>query len=278
MKVTVFKVGELSYPDANLDKPVKYTESFLKDIACSTSSSKLTGKHGSNTGIGSLSNFIFNNGVLMADINTEESLEGMGFSPEFNCDLIDKGDYYEAVNGLLKNTVLTDTPRSSILYNNIETKMDVKKVSDDVTNTLNNEIKKLNRELAQKDITIKNLQDKAQRFDELEGKFNKLSSENEVNVKTISELKSKAESYDKLQEARKEELLTKLCEDNSDLRDKYNDFTVEQLQTVVDTVPVSTKPQGVSSGVAEGLGESGDETTPNLQAVEELYKQEFGEK
>ena len=96
MKVTVFKVGDLSYPDANLDKPVRYTESFLKDIACSTSSSKLTGKHGSNTGIGSLSNFIFDDGVLLADVNTEESLEGMGFSPEFNCDLLDKGDYYES--------------------------------------------------------------------------------------------------------------------------------------------------------------------------------------
>ena len=277
MKVTIFKVGDLSYPDANLDKPVRYTESFLKDIACSTSSSKLTGKHGSTTGIGSLSNFIFNNGELVADINTEESLEGMGFSPEFNCDLIDKGEYYEAVNGLLKNTVLTDTPRSSILYNNIENKMDVKKVSDDVTNTLNNEIKKLNRELAQKDITIKNLQDKAQRFDELEGKFKKLSSENEVNVKTISELKAKAEGYDKLQEARKDELLTKLCEDNADLRDKYKDFTVDQLQTVVDTVPVSTQPTGVSPQVAEGLGQSDDETAPNLEQVESFYKEEFGE-
>ena len=278
MKVTIFKVGDLSYPDANLDKPVRYTESFLKDIACSTSSSKLTGKHGSTTGIGSLSNFIFNNGELVADINTEESLEGMGFSPEFNCDLIDKGEYYEAVNGLLKNTVLTDTPRSSILYNNIENKMDVKKVSDDVTNTLNNEIKKLNRELAQKDITIKNLQDKAQRFDELEGKFKKLSSENEVNVKTISELKAKAEGYDKLQEARKDELLTKLCEDNPDLRDKYSDFTVEQLQTVVDTVPVSTQPNGVSPQVASGLNEgSEDETKPNLEKIEKFYAEEFGE-
>lgn len=277
MRFAIFKVGELSYPDANLDKPVRYSESFLKDIACTTSSSKLTGKHGSNTGIGSLSNFIFNNGELLADVNTEESLEGMGFSPEFNCDLIDKGEYYEAVNGLLKNTVLTDTPRSSILYNNIENKKEVNKVSDDVTNTLNNEIKKLNRELAQKDITIKNLQDKAQKYDELEGKFNKLSSENEVNVKTISELKTKAESYDKLQEARKEELLTKLCEDNSDLRDKYTGFTVEQLQTVVDTVPVSTQPNGVSPQVAEGLGQSDDETKPNIEAVENFYKEEFGE-
>lgn len=277
MRFAIFKVGDLSYPDANLDKPVRYTESFLKDIACSTSSSKLTGKHGSNTGIGSLSNFIFNNGELLADVNTEESLEGMGFSPEFNCDLIDKGEYYEAVNGLLKNTVLTDTPRSSILYNNIENKMDGKNMSDDTTNMLHNEIKKLNRELAQKDITIKNLQDKAQRFDELEGKFNKLSSENEVNVKTISDLKSKAERYDKLQEARKEELLTKLCEDNSDLRDKYDGFTVEQLQTVVDTVPVSTKPTGVSPQVAEGLGESDDDTKPNIEAIENFYKEEFGE-
>ena len=277
MKVTVFKVGDLSYPDANLDKPVRYTESFLKDIASCTSSSKLTGKHGSNTGIGSLSNFIFDDGVLKADVNTEESLEGMGFSPEFNCDLIDKGEYYEAVNGLLKNTVLTDTPRSSILYNNIETKMDVNKVSDDVTNTLNNEIKKLNRELAQKDITIKNLQDKAQRYDELEGKFKKLSSENEVNVKTISELKTKAESYDKLQEARKDELLTKLCEDNPDLRDKYSDFTVDQLQTVVDTVPVSTPPNGVSPNVAAGLNDSGEETKPNIEQIEAFVKEEFGE-
>ena len=127
-KKVIFKTGEITYPKkwyrkSGLDvKPVVYTEQFLKEIASKTMGSSLELTHGNHTidVIGHINDFDFIDNELVANVSTNEELKGMGFSPEFSANFIDKGDKYEAIDGQLLKTILTDQPRSQILCNSVE--------------------------------------------------------------------------------------------------------------------------------------------------------------
>ena len=127
-KKTIFKTGEITYSKDwyvknGLDvKPVVYTNQFLKDIASNTIGSSLELTHGNEKYdvIGYVNDFDFIDDELLANISTNNELNGLGFSPEFSADFIDRGNSYEAVNGVLLKTILTDNPRSQILCNSVE--------------------------------------------------------------------------------------------------------------------------------------------------------------
>lgn len=111
--IDLFKIGDISYPE--LDKPVRYSDEFLKSIASSTGTININNDHDDEV-IGSLENFVFEDGVLKCQKPSIE-LSGLGLSPEFKLDLKDCGGYYEPINYSLIGVGLTDSPRSNILYN-----------------------------------------------------------------------------------------------------------------------------------------------------------------
>jgi hypothetical protein len=145
-KKTIFKTGEITYDkewyikSGLTVKPVVYTEQFLKEIASSTRGSSLELTHGNSSidVIGHINDFDFINGELVGNISTNESLDNMGFSPEFSANFIDKGDRYEAIDGKLLKTILTDSPRSHILCNSVEGGSNM---NEELIDTLNNQIK-----------------------------------------------------------------------------------------------------------------------------------------
>jgi hypothetical protein len=127
-KKTIFSTGAITYDKEwyiknGLDvKPVVYTEQFLKNIAETTDGSSIELSHGNQTNdtIGYANKFDFIDDKLVANILTDEQLEGKGFSPEFSVNFIDKGNSYEAIDGKLLKTILTENPRSHILCNSVE--------------------------------------------------------------------------------------------------------------------------------------------------------------
>ena len=115
--ITIFKTGEIKYPES-LNKPVKYDIDFLKSIASSTASAKITREHSDDV-LGVLSNFVVEDGCLKADEPEGLELKGMGFSPVFEFDLLEYDSYFKPVNGVMTEIGFTKTPRSQIVYNSI---------------------------------------------------------------------------------------------------------------------------------------------------------------
>ena len=260
-------------------KPVVYTKQFLKDIAKNTMGSSLELTHGNNTTdtIGYVNDFDFIDDELVANVSTDESLKDMGFSPEFSANFIDKGDVYEAVDGKLLKTILTDSPRSHILCNSVEGGSNM---NEELIETLNKQIKDLNREVAQKDAIISANKKKLAEYDELLSEKEKLETdkiklENEINdyKSQIDGLTPKAEAYAKIEETRKDDLLNKAFGEDEEAKKAWKDASMEQLESLANHREVTKKATGVSSGAAEGLGELNEgETQSNADKALEFYK------
>lgn len=106
--ITIFKTGEIKYPES-LNKPVKYDIDFLKSIASSTASAKITREHSDDV-LGVLSNFVVEDGCLKADEPEGLELKGMGFSPVFEFDLLEYDSYFKPVNGVMTEIGFSHNP------------------------------------------------------------------------------------------------------------------------------------------------------------------------
>ena len=136
--ITIWKTGEYDYKDADIDKPVKYIMDNLIEVASRTPRMNVTKEHSKDV-VGEMSNFIVEDGLLKADEPNNLNLSGMGFSPVFEFDLIDMGDYYVPKNIVMTEIGYTKTPRSKIVYNSIEVQnedraMDDKQLRDALDN------------------------------------------------------------------------------------------------------------------------------------------------
>ena len=98
------------------DKPVRYDEDFLKDVIKDVESVDLTKKH-TNEVIGSVSNFMFVDGILKCDVSDNVDMSGYGLSPQFRAELVERDGFLQPVNGELLSVGLTKTPRTHILNN-----------------------------------------------------------------------------------------------------------------------------------------------------------------
>ena len=119
MKKTIFQTGELEYPDKGLDKPVKYELSDLETIASKTSFVNITDEHSKEV-LGVIENIVVEDGVLKADVPENLKTEGLGWSPVFDTELIDMGDYYKPSMLKMTEIGLSKNPRNKILYNNAD--------------------------------------------------------------------------------------------------------------------------------------------------------------
>lgn len=269
--ITIFKTGEIKYPES-LNKPVKYDIDFLKNIASSTASAKITRKH-SDEVLGVLSNFIVEDGCLKADEPEGLELKGMGFSPVFEFDLLEYDSYFKPVNGVMTEIGFTKTPRSHIVYNSIEDSNGDDNMSDDALRRVLQEkedlVKKMGVLEKERDSYQKMLEARDDEIKKIKNSYSDVDNK----LKEIDALKEKADLYDSLQASRKQELINELVGGNKDLAEKYESFTYDQL-TFLKENKVPTNPgQGVPSVVATGLDIEG--TRPSSNNDDEYSDDEF---
>ena len=269
--ITIFKTGEIKYPES-LNKPVKYDIDFLKSIASSTASAKITREHSDDV-LGVLSNFVVEDGCLKADEPEGLELKGMGFSPVFEFDLLEYDSYFKPVNGVMTEIGFTKTPRSHIVYNSIEASNGDDNMSDDALRRVLQEkedlVKKMGVLEKERDSYQKMLEARDEEIEKIKNSYSDVDNK----LKEIDALKEKADLYDSLQASRKQELINELVGGNKDLAEKYESFTYDQL-TFLKENKVPTNPgQGVPSVGATGLDIEG--TRPSSNNDDEYSDDEF---
>lgn len=269
--ITIFKTGEIKYPES-LNKPVKYDIDFLKSIASSTASAKITREHSDDV-LGVLSNFVVEDGCLKADEPEGLELKGMGFSPVFEFDLLEYDSYFKPVNGVMTEIGVTKTPRSQIVYNSIEDSNGDDNMSDDALRRVLQEkedlVKKMGVLEKERDSYQKMLEARDGEIEKIKNSYSDVDNK----LKEIDALKEKADLYDSLQASRKQELINELVGGNKDLAEKYESFTYDQL-TFLKENKVPTNPgQGVPSVGATGLDIEG--THPSSNNDDEYSDDEF---
>lgn len=276
-RIKVWQMGMYNYTDIGLDKPVMYKENFLKQIASDTQSVDVTDEH-SNSILGSLSNFKYEDGVLYANKPSDIDITGNGFSPVFNCDLVDMGDYYEPRNFTMTSVGLTKNPRSNILYNSITEEMD--KVSDELRAMLDRKeetIAEQREEIGILKKQMEELREKSKSSDETLNEFKALQ-------KQFDELKANAETYkadsDRLreQEAKaKEKLIKEIVGDDTKGMEMFQKFSVEELEHMKNTKIVTEPIKAVGSQSVDTITDGDADDIPKEDQVDE-YSQEYFEK
>ena len=251
-KKTIFSTGEITYDKEWYSKcglavkPVVYTEQFLKEIASNTTGSSLELTHGNATldVIGHVNNFDFEDGNLIANVVTNQSDDNMGYSPEFSANFIDKGDRYEAIDGKLLKTILTDKPRCYTTINSVEggSNMD-----DELAKTLNGQIKDLNKQLAQKEATIEANKKKIEKFEEMEQRIQELEKENNDYKIQVDGLKPKAEAFSKIEDDMKADALTRAFGDDEEAKKKFEDLPLDKIEELAAHRETYNPPTGVGA-------------------------------
>ena len=245
--ITIFETGEFDYSDAGLKKPVKFTVKDLERVASKTSTINITKEHTKDV-LGVLSNFVVDNGVLCADEPDGFDLKGKGFSPVFNTELIDMGDYYSIATISMDEVGLTTNPRNKILYNSISVNEDDKEV-----NMGESALEKVIREKDE-------LQKRIGVYENSEKQYKRLIKQKEEEIESIKEsysdveklkeenktLKEKADAYEVIRESEKADLIQQIVGDDDELAKEYESFSVENLKTVLKSRKVSKPQRGVT--------------------------------
>lgn len=276
--IPLWHTGLIDYEDVGLDKKVLYSDEFLQKIADDTERVDVTREH-SDEIIGSLSNFKYEDGVLYADAPSGLDITGNGFSPVFNCDLVDMGTYYEPINYNMTSIGITKNPRSNILYNSIETKGDGK-VSDELRAMLDRKeetIAEQREEIGILKKQMEELREKSKSSDETLNEFKALQ-------KQFDELKANAETYkadsDRLreQEAKaKEKLIKEIVGDDTKGMEMFQKFSVEELEHMKNTKIVTEPIKAVGSQSVDTITDGDADDIPQEDQVDE-YSQEYFEK
>lgn len=285
-KKILFQTGDLIYDKEWYQKngipvkPVVYTDSFLKEIAESTLGCSLELTHGESKQdvIGHTTDFEFVEGQLLGTVSSNQSDEGLGYSPEFKVNFKDLGDKYEAVDGELLRIILTDSPRSKILCNSIEGGSD--NMSEETIKVLNSQIKDLNQQIAQKDATIKANKKKIDEYEELLERVSVLEKENSDYKAQIDGLKPKADAYQEFENNKRQDLLEKAFGDNEEMKKSFAEAPLSQLEGLVKYKETTKPAKGVGAAVSEGQGEGGsekNEPSKSEKALEHYKKTHNGE-
>ena len=248
--IPIFKTGLFDYTDIGIEKPVKFTVNDLLEIAGRNAHADITVEHTDEV-IGSISNFIVDNGHLMTDEPLDIDLKGMGLSPLFEIDsLIDMGDHYKPQGIKMPKIGYTKTPRTQILYNSVTVPNgeDTRVMTDDTE--LRKALKR-NEELQQEIGVYKSQIDQLKRsnkkykkeideFEESDSNITKLKEENEA-------LKQKALAFDDYIAGEKAEIIHELAGDNDTLAKEYENVPIEHLRLFKRNVGNQTIPRGVTS-------------------------------
>ena len=259
--ITIFESKDIEYPE-KLNKPVRYDVAFLKDIASKTGNIQITNEHTKEV-LGVRHNFIYEDGVLKASEPNNLDLKGFGLSPVFECDLVDKGDYYQPINGVMSSIGLTKTPRNSILYNSIEN------VGDNMANTealatVIKEKEELQKRIGVLENESKSYKNMLKAKDDEISQIKKSYESVDTKLEDLDELREKAELYDNLQVSKREELLEDVCGGNEELKSALADADIKTLTALKDNPNVVREGTGVPTVIADDLETDGEiPTEPN---------------
>lgn len=288
--ITIFNTGKFDYSDMELDeldKPVRYNIDDLIEVASRTARVNITKEH-SDEVIGEMSNFIVKDGMLMADEPNNLELKGMGFSPVFSFDAVDKGEYYEPTNIKMKEIGFTQTPRTKIVYNSIiAPNSEVRNTMDDTeiqklvkrNNELQEEIgvlkntnRQLNKAIKDKDKEIKSIKDSY--------------SDVDAKIKEYDNLKEIETNYNKLISSKRDDLVHEIVGDDKEKAKKLESFTLEQLEFQKELMTGNSQPQGITPNQMDDVPlddgnlptPSDDEGNMSKDEIVKFYEEEFGEK
>lgn len=271
--ITIFKTGLFDYTDLGIEKPVKFTVNDLLEIAGRNAHSDVTVEHTDEV-IGSISNFVVDNGFLKTDKPSDLDLKGMGLSPLFEIDsLIDMGDYYKPQGIHMPKIGLTKTPRTQILYNSVEVpNSEEHRVMTDDTE-LRKALKR-NEELQQEIGVYKSQIDQLKRSNKKYKKEIDDFQESDVNIAKLKEenqtLKEKALALDNYIAGEKAELIHELAGDNENLAKDYEDIPIEHLRVFKKNMGSATQPRGVSP--AQTHVDDGNDVVP--ESDDDVYTDE----
>jgi len=242
--ITIFQTGDLDYTDAGIDKPVKYTVQNLLDVASRTSKVNITKEHTKEV-IGELSNFIVENGLLKAEEPDNLELSGMGFSPVFEFDLVDFGEYYVPKNIYMKEIGYTANPRSRIVYNSIQ--VGNSEMSDDrqLRDALDNN-KRLNEDIGVLKSQINQLKKANKEKDKEIQQIKDSYSDNDAKLKEYDSLKKIEASYNSMISSKRDDLIHQLVGDNDAEAKKFKDYSIEQLETTVELLQGQKGAKGIT--------------------------------
>lgn len=275
--ITIFKTGEYDYSDIGIDKPVIYNMENLIEVASRTASLKVTKEHTAEQ-VSEMSNFIVKDGLLMAEEPNNLELKGMGFSPVFNFDLIDRGDYYEPSNIIMTEIGYTKTPRTKIVYNSIvvpngendmadsEIEKLVKRNNElqEEIGVLKNQSKQFNKKLKEKDKEIKEIKESYSDADE--------------KLKEYDSLKKIETSYNQLISSKKEDLIFQLVGKDKKKAEKFKDYSISQLESTLELVKGSQGGKGITpqdTHVDDGDDPTHHDDSDEDEYTDEMFEEEF---
>lgn len=274
--IPIFETGELNYPDEKLDKPVKFSIKDLEAIASKTSFVDITNEHDDDV-IGRFENFIVKDGKLWADSSTDINFKGKGWSPVFDTELVDMGDYYKPTKIVMESVGLSSTPRNKILYNTVSTTNTEADMGESALEKVIREKDEL-----QKKIGVYESNEKMYRnqIKEREAEIERIKESNsDDDIEKLTEenktLKEKADAYDSLMDEKRTDLIREIVGDDEKLAKEYESFSITQLESVLKTRKVSTVQKGV---VSEGYPtDEGDDTHEDSEEeyTDEMFEAEF---
>ena len=271
-RIQIFKPCELNYKE--YDKPVRFTEEFLKEIANSTYKVPLVNKHYGAT-LADVSNLSFDNNTLEVDVPEEFSKSK--YSPSFdNLTLTDEGEYYLATSGYLVEVATNVKPR----LDNGEDGGSNMADNDKTNEFLAKEVERLNKEIAKKDLKLDANKEKLEKFDEMDKELQELREWKETNSKLIEEQKPIIEKYNAYQEKHREELLEKASKGNKEVKEKLQNLRTEDLETIISLEVEEQPAKGAGAGNAPGLNEGNgdkDKEQAEQKARKEAVEGMFGE-
>ena len=267
------------------DKPVKYTEEFLAELASKTNKTNLVHEEHLSEKIGDVSNFTFINGALYGDVDTDKSLDNLGYSPYINCSLQEEKDYWLAIKPTgFTDVALTSEPRKKVQLPNTKggSTMSDEKNDNEMVKILNGQVKDLNKELAIANNKLKTYEEKNKQFNKIEKELQELRQWKEDNEKVLEEQKPIIEAYKKDQETKRSELIEKLSNGNEEIKAQMKDKDLETLVFIDGLQAHEEPPQGIAAHNAQGLNEgdgSNDEEAEQekrQKAVEGMFDDLFG--
>lgn len=273
-RVKLFEPCYMEYKE--YDKPVHYTEKFLKELASKVNKTNLVNEKHLSESIGEVTNFTFTNGALFGDVSTEQSLDNLKYSPYIDCSLQDDGDCWLAINPTgLKDVALTSTPRLPVTLPNTNdggSTMSNENNSDNETiKILNGQVKDLNKELAIANNKLEANKDKLKKYNEMEKELEELRAWKADNEQVIEEQKPIIEAYNKELDAKKSNLIEKLSNGNEEVKTKLKDMDLAALETFDNLTVHEQPPQGIGANNAEGLNEGdGSENDEDANREAEL--------
>lgn len=233
--IDLFPVGQYDYSDEGKSKPINYNETQLRYIASTTDVVDIKDSHNSKKVIGKLTNFIFQDNMLRAEVSGDLDITGWGLSPTFSGDLVDEGEYTEFTNIKLDDVARTKTPRSNIIYNESVNNGDdnmgdyePQKIIEKKDNQILDQQEQIAILKKQLEATKKEAKGYAKVEKELEETKVKLDEA----TKSAEDYKSDATTFREQQKTKKEELITELAGDDEEAKKQFSDLPYETLEFI----------------------------------------------